>query len=92
MFKKLIFLITLFSICTIAYSQKPRARDLGIPFTGKTGLLNAITDVQGVEVGHSTIISGEGTNVAGQGPVRTGVTAIFPRGKNLARYTQTGTV
>ncbi|WP_067149098.1 DmpA family aminopeptidase [Pseudotamlana agarivorans] len=63
------------------YGQKPRARDLGVPFYGKTGELNAITDVKGVEVGYSTIISGEGENIIGKGPVRTGVTAIFPRGK-----------
>ena len=62
-------------------AQTPRARDLGIPFSGVPGELNAITDVSGVEVGHSTIISGEGANVIGKGPVRTGVTAIFPRGK-----------
>ena len=62
-------------------AQKPRARDLGVPFNGKTGALNAITDVAGVEVGYSTIISGKGANIVGKGPVRTGVTAIFPRGK-----------
>ena len=61
--------------------QKPRARDLGVPFDGAPGPLNAITDVAGVEVGHSTIISGEGKLVVGKGPVRTGVTAILPRGK-----------
>jgi len=60
---------------------RPRARDLGIPFDGVTGSLNSITDVQGVEVGHSTIISGEGKLEVGKGPVRTGVTAILPRGK-----------
>lgn len=62
--------------------QKPRARDIGIPFTGTTGKYNAITDVKGVEVGYSTIISGTGKNVRGKGPVRTGVTAILPRGRN----------
>ena len=62
-------------------AQTPRARDLGIPFSGVPGELNAITDVPGVEVGHSTIISGKGANEIGKGPVRTGVTAIFPRGK-----------
>jgi D-aminopeptidase len=61
--------------------QKPRARDLGIPFSGTPGRNNAITDVPGVEVGYSTIISGSGKNVRGKGPVRTGVTAILPRGK-----------
>ncbi|WP_350286442.1 P1 family peptidase [uncultured Croceitalea sp.] len=64
-----------------SYAQKPRARDLGVPFTGKTGEFNTITDVKGVEVGYSTIISGEGENILGKGPIRTGVTAIFPRGK-----------
>ncbi|MBS1531460.1 MAG: P1 family peptidase, partial [Bacteroidetes bacterium] len=64
-----------------SYAQKPRARDIGIPFEGMPGKWNAITDVPGVEVGYSTIISGSGKNVAGKGPVRTGVTAIFPSGK-----------
>jgi len=61
--------------------DKPRARDLGIPFPGTPGPLNAITDVAGVVVGHTTLISGEGTLKVGSGPVRTGVTAIHPRGK-----------
>lgn len=60
---------------------KPRARDLGIPFDGTPGPLNAITDIAGVEVGHTTLISGEGKLKVGEGPVRTGVTAILPRGK-----------
>ena len=64
-----------------SYGQNPRARDLGIPFVGITGKYNAITDVHGVEVGYSTIIEGEGKNIVGKGPIRTGVTAIFPRGK-----------
>ena len=64
-------------------AQKNRARDLGIPFAGEPGPLNAITDVEGVEVGHSTIIEGHGENKIGEGPVRTGVTAIFPRGKKF---------
>jgi D-aminopeptidase len=58
-----------------------RARDLGIPLDGQTGTHNAITDVAGVLVGHTTLISGEGPLVVGQGPVRTGVTVILPRGK-----------
>jgi L-aminopeptidase/D-esterase-like protein len=58
-----------------------RARDLGIPFDGKPGRWNAITDVDGVEVGHVTLISGEGKLKIGTGPIRTGVTSIFPRGK-----------
>jgi L-aminopeptidase/D-esterase-like protein len=61
---------------------KPRARDLGILLGGTPGPLDAITDVGGVEVGHTTLIAGEGRLVVGQGPVRTGVTAILPRGKN----------
>ena len=61
--------------------KKLRARDLGIPFTGSTGPLNAITDVQGIEVGQTTLIQGGGALVRGKGPVRTGVTAILPRGK-----------
>ena len=81
---KLITLLIISSICSIANGQKPRARDLGIPFTGQTGELNAITDVKGVEVGYSTIISGIGENKIGVGPVRTGVTAIFPRGKKFS--------
>jgi D-aminopeptidase len=60
---------------------KPRARDLGVPFEGEPGPLNAITDVAGIEVGHTTLISGDGKLQTGVGPVRTGVTAIWPRGK-----------
>jgi len=60
---------------------RARARDLGIPFAGDPGPLNAITDVAGVEVGHATIIRGAGKLVVGRGPVRTGVTAIVPRGR-----------
>src|SRR5215471_15041166 len=61
---------------------KPRARDLGVPFDGTPGPVNAITDVKGVEVGVTTLISGEGKLQLSVGPVRTGVTAILPRGKN----------
>ena len=68
--------------CGVA-QQKPRARDLGIPFEGKPGPFNAITDVAGIEVGYSSIIKGEGKTVVGEGPVRTGVTAVFPRGKTI---------
>jgi D-aminopeptidase len=64
-------------------AAKPRARDLGVPFDGTPGPLNAITDVTGVTVGHTTLISGEGKLVVGKGPVRTGVTAVFPRGKGV---------
>ncbi|MGY0036823.1 P1 family peptidase [Pedobacter sp. NJ-S-72] len=70
----------LLSIQLAVYAQKPRARDIGIPFDGTAGKYNAITDVKGVEVGFSTIIEGKGKNdIIGKGPVRTGVTAIFPR-------------
>lgn len=79
--KKIILLLTIPFLSATAFAQKPRARDLGVPFTGTTGQYNAITDVKGVEVGYSTIISGRGENIVGKGPVRTGVTAIFPRGK-----------
>ena len=78
-YRYILFLIMLLSFQS--YAQKPRARDLGVPFVGKTGEFNAITDVKGVEVGYSTMISVEGENIIGKGPVRTGVTAIFPRGK-----------
>jgi D-aminopeptidase len=61
-------------------ADKPRARDLGVPFDGAPGPSDAITDVRGVEVGHSTIIRGEGKLEVGKGPVRTGVTAVLPRG------------
>ena len=61
---------------------KPRARDLGVPFDGTPGPLNGITDVWGVTVGHTTLISGEGKLQVGKGPVRTGVTAVLPRGKD----------
>ena len=69
--------------CALAPAQpKPRARDLGVPFDGTPGPYNAITDVKGVEVGHTTLISGTGKLNVGVGPIRTGVTAIHPRGKN----------
>ena len=61
--------------------EKPRARNLGIPFEGTPGPMNAITDIPGVEVGHTTLIRGSGKLVVGEGPVRTGVTAILPRGR-----------
>ena len=62
-----------------AAQNRPRGRDLGIPFPGQTGPTNAITDVAGVAVGHVTLIEGEGKLVPGKGPIRTGVTAILPR-------------
>jgi D-aminopeptidase len=75
--------IELILALTVAASAqaKPRARDLGVPFDGAPGSNNAITDVRGVEVGHTTLISGQGKLVVGKGPVRTGVTAIHPRGR-----------
>jgi D-aminopeptidase len=74
-------MIFLWPLITLA-QPKPRARDLGVPFAGTPGPLNAITDVKGVEVGHTTLISGDGPLKVGVGPVRTGVTAVLPRGKN----------
>jgi D-aminopeptidase len=84
---KLIFVICCCTLPLALSAQdtahaKPRARDLGVPFDGTPGPLNAITDVSGVTVGHTTLISGEGKLQVGKGPVRTGVTAILPRGKD----------
>lgn len=74
--------IVLFA-ATLALAQNPpRARDLGVPFEGTPGPLNAITDVAGVEVGHTTLISASGPLKVGLGPVRTGVTAVLPRGRD----------
>jgi L-aminopeptidase/D-esterase-like protein len=71
-----------FSIPSLVFAQPTkRARDIGIPLEGTPGPLNAITDVKGVAVGHTTLISGEGKLKVGAGPVRTGVTAVLPRGK-----------
>ena len=64
-----------------ATADGTRARDLGIPFAGQPGELNAITDVAGVEVGQVTLIEGQGSLVVGRGPVRTGVTVVHPRGR-----------
>ncbi len=76
-------LVAMATLADVGWAQaKPRARDLGVPFEGTPGPLDAITDVKGVEVGHTTLISGSGKLVVGQGPVRTGVTAILPRGKS----------
>lgn len=66
-------------------TSRIRARDLGIPFAGTPGPLNAITDVAGVEVGHVTLSWGEGRLQVGKGPVRTGVTTVFPRGRGDPR-------
>jgi L-aminopeptidase/D-esterase-like protein len=83
----LLALCSCFSFALVLSAQeksapKPRARDLGVPFEGTPGPLNAITDVSGVTVGHTTLISGEGQLQVGKGPVRTGVTAVLPRGKD----------
>jgi L-aminopeptidase/D-esterase-like protein len=81
---------------TILAQTKPRARDLGVPFDGSPGPFNAITDVKGVEVGHTTLISGDGALKVGEGPVRTGVSVILPRGRDsgdavfAAWFTQNG--
>ncbi len=81
-FLSLVFVLSSLLLTHSAFGkEKPRARDLGIPFDGKTGPFNSITDVKGIEVGHVTLISGEGPLEVGKGPVRTGVTAILPRGK-----------
>ena len=72
--------LLLLPVCAAAQT-KARARDLGVPFDGAPGPLNAITGVKGVEVGMTTLIRGEGALKVGEGPVRTGVTAILPRGK-----------
>jgi D-aminopeptidase len=80
-----LFLLVVASVvatAAVAHAQtEPRARALGVPLEGTPGPLDAITDVKGVEVGYRTLISGEGKLVVGKGPVRTGVTAVFPRGK-----------
>ena len=79
-------LTVLVAVSSVFAQQEPhatrRARDLGVPFDGTPGPLNAITDVAGVTVGHKTLISGEGKLQVGKGPVRTGVTAVLPRGKD----------
>jgi L-aminopeptidase/D-esterase-like protein len=77
-----LFAAMLSAAAATAHAQpKARARDLGIPLDGTPGTNNAITDVAGVEVGFTTLIKGEGKRIIGQGPIRTGVTAILPRGK-----------
>ena len=73
-------LFLLLALPSLSAAQGTRARDLGIPLEGTPGPLNAITDVRGVEVGMTTLVTGSGRLVRGQGPVRTGVTAILPRG------------
>jgi len=90
--KQLQFLGAALSIALLTgcVSAQDRARDLGIPFEGEPGKLNAITDVSGVLVGHATLIKGEGPLVVGAGPVRTGVTVVLPRGKDNERPVHAG--
>ena len=81
---RIALVVALLALCPLPASPSDvtvRARDLGVPFDGTPGPMNAITDVAGVEVGQVTLISGEGTLQRGKGPVRTGVTAILPRGR-----------
>ena len=76
-------IVAMAAVAASAFSQSTqRARDLGVPFDGTPGPLDAITDVRGVEVGQTTLISGNGPLKVGEGPVRTGVTVVFPRGKS----------
>jgi D-aminopeptidase len=75
----LAFVIAATATIPSSTQTRPRGRDLGIPFPGQTGPVNGITDVTGIAVGHVTLIEGEGKLVPGQGPIRTGVTAILPR-------------
>src|ERR1700722_2666933 len=81
LFASVLFTVALRAQDKVQEKDKPRARDLGVPFDGSPGPLNAITDVAGVTVGHTTLISGEGKLQIGKGPVRTGVTAVLPRGQ-----------
>ena len=74
-----ILILSIFNI-EIYAQDKIRARDLGIPFNGNPGKYNSITDIDGILVGHETIIEGEGNLIIGKGPIRTGVTSILPRG------------
>ena len=89
MFKTIAFALGIVVLCSVAPLARQaagpaRARELGISalIGGRPGPLDAITDVQGVEVGHTTLIEGEGRLVVGKGPVRTGVTVVHPRGKS----------
>jgi L-aminopeptidase/D-esterase-like protein len=91
------FLVLLVLACAAAAAPRTmeapgaRARDLGVPFDGAPGPLNAITDVAGVLVGHTTLIEGEGKLIVGKGPIRTGVTAVLPRGsESLQHYSFAG--
>jgi len=86
------FVLTVTTTAVVgASASMPRARDLGVPFDGTPGPLNAITDVAGVLVGHTTLITGSGKLHVGKGPVRTGVTAVLPRGAaSMRRYSFAG--
>jgi L-aminopeptidase/D-esterase-like protein len=77
----LTILLACFCASNTATADGTRARDLGIPFAGQAGELNAITDVAGIEVGQVTLVEGRGNLVVGHGPVRTGVTVVHPRGR-----------
>ncbi len=77
-----VLLLAAVASLTVTAQTRPRARDLGIPFGGRTGSTNSITDVAGVAVGHATLIEGEGKLIPGKGPIRTGVTAILTRPRN----------
>jgi D-aminopeptidase len=86
-FRAVVILLCSLAASSLATAQntapaKARARDLGVPFDGTPGPFNAITDVSGVTIGHTTLISGEGKLQVGKGPIRTGVTAVLPRGKD----------
>jgi D-aminopeptidase len=82
-------LLASFALNSLA-AQPERARDLGVPFEGVPGQLNAITDVPGVEVGQVTLVEGAGRLEVGKGPVRSGVTVIFPLGKKSDAAVQAG--
>ena len=77
----ILFLVCFLFSSVFAQAQKLRARELGVPFNGTPGKLNAITDVKGVLVGYKTKIEGNGKLITGKGPVRTGVTVVLPKGK-----------
>ncbi len=83
---KVILIFLMFLLICISSSAQKRARDIGIPFDGTTGKFNSITDVPGVEVGYSTLIKGTGKWKVGEGPVRTGVTIVLPKGKTQSAY------
>ena len=83
-------LVAASSLAALPVLAATRARDLGVPFEGAPGPHNAITDVAGVEVGHSTIIRGDGPLKVGRGPVRTGVTVIFPLGRTATEAVTAG--